>query len=122
MTFITPSGTVIDTSEEGCEEKFATAEPLLARGLMEIRQEILDDEDLVKRIRFKFEIKNTIGYRLCAFLDADTPVEIFRNLIVGSEGTLAFIASVTFRTVPLPKVTTTAWLHFPDIPTATEPV
>ena len=122
MTFITPSGTVIDSSEEGCEEKFAAAEPLLARGLMEIRREILDDEELVKRIRFKFEIKNTIGYRLCAFLDADTPVEIFRNLIVGSEGTLAFIASVTFRTVPLPKVTTTAWLHFPDIPTATEPV
>lgn len=26
----------------------------------------------------KFQIKNTTGYRLCAFLDADTPLEIFR--------------------------------------------
>ena len=38
------------------------------------------------RIRRKFEIKNTTGYRLCAFLDAETPVEIFRRLLVGSRG------------------------------------
>ena len=74
------------------------------------------------RIRHKFEIKNTTGYRLCAFLDAETPVEIMRRLIVGSEGTLAFISRVTFETVKLPVRTTLAWLHFPDIPTATDPV
>ena len=49
----------------------------------------------------KFEIKNTIGYRLCAFLDADTPLEIFRRLVIGSEGTLAFVAEAAFETVPL---------------------
>ena len=54
----------------------------------EIRDEIRADDELSARIRHKFEIKNTTGYRLCAFLDADTPVEIFRRLLVGSEGTL----------------------------------
>jgi len=122
MTFVLPSGTLIDTEAEDAEEVFAAKEPELARGLMKIREEILADQALVERIRHKFEIKNTTGYRLCAFLDGQTPVEIFRRLIIGSEGTLAFVASVTFDTVELPAVTTTAWLHFPDIQTAVDPV
>ena len=84
-------------------------------GLAEIRDEIRADAELSERIRRKFEIKNTTGYRLCAFLDADEPLEIFRRLLVGSEGTLAFIAEAVFETVPLPARTTTAWLHFPGI-------
>ena len=82
------------------EERFAEAEPELAAGLVEIRDEIRADAELAERIRRKFEIKNTTGYRLCAFLDADTPLEIFRRLLVGSEGTLAFIAEAVFETVP----------------------
>ena len=122
MTFVLPSGTLINTEAEGAEEEFAAKEPELAEGLMKIREEILADREFVERIRHKFEIKNTTGYRLCAFLDGETPLEIFRRLIIGSEGTLAFVASVTFETVALPVVTTTAWLHFPDIETAVEPV
>jgi D-lactate dehydrogenase len=122
MTFVLPSGTLIDTEAADVEEVFAAKEPELAAGLMKIREEILADQALVDRIRHKFEIKNTTGYRLCAFLDGETPVEIFRRLIIGSEGTLAFVASVTFDTVELPAVTTTAWLHFPDIQTAVDPV
>jgi len=122
ITFVMPSGTLIDTEAEGAEEEFAAKEPELAQGLMAIREEILADEALAERIRHKFEIKNTTGYRLCAFLDGETPLEIFRRLIIGSEGTLAFVASVTFETVELPRVTTLAWLHFPDIQTAVEPV
>jgi len=122
MTFVLPSGTMIDTEAAGAEEKFAAEEPELADGLMKIREEILADREFTDRIRHKFEIKNTTGYRLCAFLDGETPLEIFRRLIIGSEGTLAFVASVTFDTVELPVVTTTAWLHFPDIQTAVDPV
>ncbi|HMW45417.1 MAG TPA: FAD-binding oxidoreductase [Solirubrobacterales bacterium] len=95
MTFVLPSGTMINTEDENAEADFAAKEPELAEGLMKIREEILADQVLVDRIRHKFEIKNTTGYRLCAFLDGETPVEIFRRLIIGSEGTLAFVASVT---------------------------
>lgn len=122
MTFVLPSGTVIDTLADDADSQFAAAEPDLAGGLIKIREEILADEELTARIRQKFSIKNTTGYRLCAFLDGETPVEIFRRLIVGSEGTLAFIASVTFDTVAVPPVTTTGWLHFQDIESAIEPV
>jgi FAD/FMN-containing dehydrogenase len=47
-------------------------------------------------------IRNTNGYALAALLDADTPVEIFRRLIVGSEGTLAFLAEAVIDTIPAP--------------------
>ena len=122
MTFVLPSGTLINTEDEGAEAEFAAKEPELAEGLMKIREEILADQAFADRIRHKFEIKNTTGYRLCAFLDGETPLEIFRRLLVGSEGTLAFLASVTFNTVELPAVTTLAWLHFADIESAVAPV
>jgi len=122
MTLVLPSGTTIDTAAPGAAEQFAAAEPELAAGLAAIRDEIRGDEELSARIRRKFAIKNTTGYRLCAFLDAEEPLEIFRRLVVGSEGTLAFVAEAVFETVPLPARTTTAWVHFPDIDQAIDPV
>ncbi|HEY5816440.1 MAG TPA: FAD-binding and (Fe-S)-binding domain-containing protein [Solirubrobacterales bacterium] len=122
LTFVLPSGTTIDTAAPGAAERFAAAEPALAVGLAAIRDEIRADAELSERIRRKFAIKNTTGYRLCAFLDADEPVEIFRRLLVGSEGTLGFVAEAVFETVPLPARTTTAWVHFPGIDAAIAPV
>ena len=118
LSFVLPSGTAIDTSDPGAAERFAEAEPELAAGLAEVRDEIRADEELVARIRSKFEIKNTTGYRLCAFLDADDPLEIFRRLLVGSEGTLAFISEAVFETVPRGRHTTTALLMFEDMEAA----
>lgn len=122
LIFVLPSGTKIDTGAPGAAEKFAAAEPELVAGLEAIRDEIRADAELSERIRRKFAIKNTTGYRLCAFLDGNEPLEIFRRLLVGSEGTLAFVAEVVFETVPVPPVTTTAWIHFPGIDEAIAPV
>jgi D-lactate dehydrogenase len=122
LTFVLPSGTVIDTAAPDAEERFERAEPELAKGLAEIRDEIRADPELTDRIRKKFQIKNTTGYRLCAFLDADEPVEIFQRLLIGSEGTLGFIAEAVMETVPKPSKTTVSWLHFDGIESATEPV
>jgi D-lactate dehydrogenase len=122
LTLVLASGTTIDTAEPGAAERFATEEPELAAGLEAIRDEIRADAELSERIRRKFAIKNTTGYRLCAFLDAEEPLEIFRRLVVGSEGTLAFVAEAVFETVPLPARTTTAWVHFPGIDEAIAPV
>jgi D-lactate dehydrogenase len=118
MTLVLASGTVIDTAAPEAEARFAAAEPQLARGLLELRAELLADEELAQRVRRKYEIKNVTGYRLCALLDADTPLEIFRRLVVGSEGTLAFIAEAVIRTRPEPRRTTLAWVHFADIDAA----
>src|SRR3954454_21074522 len=122
LTFVLPSGTVIDTAAPGAAERFVDAEPDLAKGLAEMRDEIRADTELTERIRKKFRIKNTTEYRLCAFLDADEPVEIFRRLLIGSEGTLGFIAEAVMETVPQPPRTTVSWLHFDGIESATDPV
>jgi D-lactate dehydrogenase len=122
LTFVLASGTTIDTAAPGAAERFAFEEPELAAGLAAIRDEIRADAELSERIRRKFAIKNTTGYRLCAFLDADEPLEIFRRLLVGSEGTLGFVAEAVFETVPLPARTTTAWVHFPGVEEAIAPV
>ncbi len=122
MTLVLPSGTTIDTAASEAAERFVAEEPELAAGLAAIREEIQADAELSERIRRKFAIKNTTGYRLCAFLDADEPLEIFRRLVIGSEGTLAFVAEAVFETVPLPARTTTAWVHFPGIDGAIAPV
>ncbi|MFE4631934.1 FAD-binding and (Fe-S)-binding domain-containing protein [Streptomyces sp. NPDC056773] len=118
LTFVLPSGTVVDTADPLADEELAHAEPALCHGLMEIKKEIEADPELVARIRAKYEIKNTTGYRLDAYLDGRTPVEILRGLMVGSEGTLGFIAEVVFDTLPLDRELTSALLFFPSLPAA----
>jgi D-lactate dehydrogenase len=115
LTFVTPSGAVIDTSRPDAEREFALAEPRLAEGLFELRSELLADPVLAERTRRKYSIRNTHGFRLCALLDGETPLEIFRRLLVGSEGTLAFIAEAVVETIPTPRVTSVAWIPVPTI-------
>ena len=56
----------------------------------------------VAEIEQQFSMKNTMGYGLNSFLDHDPPAStILAHLVVGSEGTLAFVAEVVMRTVPL---------------------
>ncbi|MFP3986411.1 FAD-binding and (Fe-S)-binding domain-containing protein [Streptomyces sp. E11-3] len=118
LTFVLPTGTVVDTAEPDADEQLAHAEPALCEGLLAIKREIEADPDLVRRIRAKYEIKNTNGYRLDAYLDGSTPVEILRGLMVGSEGTFGFIAEVVFDTLPLDRRVTSALLFFPSLPAA----
>ncbi|HUA11395.1 MAG TPA: FAD-binding and (Fe-S)-binding domain-containing protein [Solirubrobacteraceae bacterium] len=122
LTLVLADGTVIDTAAPHAEERFAAAAPDLARGLVELRAELLADEALATRVRAKFSIKNTTGYRLCALLDAESPLEIFRRLVVGSEGTLACVTEAVMRTRPEPACTTVAWAHFANIDAAAAPV
>jgi D-lactate dehydrogenase len=122
LTFALPGGAVIDTAAADAEQRFAQAAPELAAGLIEIRDELRADTELAQRVARKFEIKNTTGYRLCAFLEADTPLEIFRRLLIGSEGTLAFIGEAVFETVPLGRHTTLSLSFFEDIDTAVDAV
>ncbi|MFI4875434.1 MAG: FAD-binding and (Fe-S)-binding domain-containing protein [Blastopirellula sp. JB062] len=115
LTFMLPSGHLIDTAAPSAAADFAAAAPELNAGLLEIKREIEADPALVERIRRKFSIKNTTGYHMESFLDAETPLEIFRRLLVGSEGTLAFLAEAIFKTVPDDKQRLTAFMIFPDM-------
>ncbi len=115
LTFILPSGTVIDTADPEVDQIFRQKEQRLAQGLLDLRREILANPRLAERIRSKYKMKNTTGYSLNAFLDFEKPVEIMRNLLIGSEGTLAFIAEAVLNTVPDLPVKYTGLLLFPTV-------
>lgn len=115
ITFMLPSGTVIDTAAPDADRKFRELEPALADGLLQLKAELEANTALAARIRAKYRIKNTTGYSLNAFLDYSRPVDIFSHLLVGAEGTLAFIAEAVLRTVPDLPVKYTGLLLFPDL-------
>jgi len=118
MTFLLPSGTLIDTSAPDAGARFWEREPKLAAGLLKLKQQLETNTELADRIRAKYRMKNTTGYSLNAFLDYSTPVDIFSHLLIGAEGTLAFIAEAVLETVPDLPVKYTGLLLFPDFRTA----
>lgn len=113
------SGTVVDTARADADDRLAEDEPALHEGLAGLRDRLRAEPALVERIRLQYRMKNTMGYGLNSFLDADRPVDILGRLIVGSEGTLGFVASAVFRTVPVPVATATGLLVFDSLDAAT---
>ncbi len=73
LTFVLPSGTVIDTAAPDADEAFRRQEPALAQGLLDLKREIESNAVLAARIRSKYRTKNTTGYSLNAFLDYSPP-------------------------------------------------
>ncbi|MGA2530554.1 MAG: FAD-binding and (Fe-S)-binding domain-containing protein [Acidimicrobiales bacterium] len=117
VRFLLANGSVWDTAAEGEHERFARELPDLARGLVELRDDARADADLVALIRKKFSIKCVTGYGINALIDFDDPLEILAHLLVGSEGTLAFISHVVLETVPLNPERSTATLLFDSLET-----
>ncbi len=115
LTFVLPSGHAFNTADPDAEGRFLEQEPVLAEGLLALKAEIEANPALAGRIRSKYRTKNTTGYSLNAFLDFEKPLDIFSHLLVGSEGTLAFIAEAVLRTVPDLPVKVTGFLLFPDL-------
>ena len=119
MEILLPSGTRIDTGERDADERLAALEPHLHAGLARLRDRVRADPESVSRVTQQFSMKNTMGYGLNSFLDHERPVDILAHLMIGSEGTLGFLASVTFRTVPVHPLVATALLVFDSIDSAT---
>jgi D-lactate dehydrogenase len=115
LTFVLPSGNVFNTAEPDADDQFRTLEPALAQGLLQLKAELEGNPALAGRIRAKYRMKNTTGYSLNAFLDFERPIDIFSHLLVGSEGTLAFIAEAVLRSVPDLPVKVTGFLLFPNL-------
>ncbi|WP_211267092.1 FAD-binding and (Fe-S)-binding domain-containing protein [Nonomuraea candida] len=120
MTIVLPSGTVLDTGAPDAEERLLALEPELARGLLRLRDRIRGNPGSVRRLRAQFALKNTMGYGLNSFLDHDTPAQILAHLVIGSEGTLGFVAEAVFRTVPAHRLAATGLLVFPTLHAAME--
>ncbi|MCL2482624.1 MAG: FAD-binding oxidoreductase [Propionibacteriaceae bacterium] len=120
LVVVLASGTVIDTSDADADHKLHSLEPDLFEGLDRLRRRILATPAWVAAIERQFSMKNTMGYGLNSFLDFSSPSEILAHLMVGSEGTLGFVASATLRTVPLRPWVQTGLLVFPDLHAANQ--
>lgn len=115
MTAVLASGTVIDTRSPTADAHLAATEPEIYAGLGELRDRLRADAESSATVRRLFAMKNTMGYSINALLDYDEPVQILEHLVVGSEGTLAFVADATFRTVPVSPRAATALIVYPDL-------
>jgi D-lactate dehydrogenase len=122
VAFLLADGTFLDTSWPDADEQLRRARPDLHACLLALRDEVRADAELSARIRHKFSRKNTSGYSLNAFVDFDRPADILAHLMVGSEGTLAFVAEVTMRTVPEPPSRATALVFFRELEEAGQAV
>lgn len=115
LVAVLPSGTVVDTGAPDADTVLREREPQLHAGLLALRERVLADPAAVAEVRRQFAMKNTMGYGLNALVDFDTVPQLLAHLLVGSEGTLAFIASATFRTVPVRPYAASALLVFAEL-------
>lgn len=115
IRFILPNGLTFSTEDPADYPRFKIECADLSRQLQEIRREIFRDASLYDKIRKKYRTKTTIGYSLNAFVDFEHPLDILAHLLIGAEGTLAFISEAVLHTVPDYPFKSTALLYFPTI-------
>ncbi len=117
LTFVLPNGQIFNTENPEDYQRFEKDASTIYQGLLQLRELVRSDEALVNRIRKKYLQKNTVGYCMNAFLDFEHPLDILTHVIIGGEGTLAFIAEAVLNTIPdLPyKMTGMLYFESPEI-------
>lgn len=115
MRIVLSDGTVLDTGDAESRRHFAEKHPDFIETIESIRDEILADEELTKRINYKYSIKNVTGLNILPFVRFSDPFDIIAHLMVGSEGTLAFMSEVTMKTGHLYPHSASGMLYFKDI-------
>ncbi|OJV83426.1 MAG: FAD-binding oxidoreductase [Cellulomonas sp. 73-92] len=120
LTVVLADGTVVDTGAPDADERLRLTRPELYAGIAGLRDRVRGDAASVRTVRHQFSMKNTMGYGLNSFLDFDRPVDILAHLLVGSEGTLGFVAEAVLRTVPVLPRAATAFVVFDDLEAAND--
>src|SRR3989442_9406135 len=115
LVLLLADGTIVDTSRPDADDRLRRDRPDVHAGLLRLRDETRADAALAERIRRKFARKNTTAYSLHALLDHDSPPQLLARLMVGSEGTLGFLAEATLRTVRELPARATALLYFAEL-------
>jgi len=112
---ILPDGTLLDTGDSVSRATFEVTHRDFIRRICTLRDEVRADEKLAERIRYKYSIKNVTGLNLLPFVRFDDPFDIITHLMVGSEGTLAFLSQVTMQTEYDYPFKASAMLYFKTI-------
>lgn len=122
VRIILPDGTLLDTSDPASVAEFRKSHAGMIDALEKISKDIYADPQLKEHISRKYSIKNTTGYGINTFVDYTDGIDIIKHIIVGAEGTLAFISGVTLNTIEEPAKKALALIVYHDIKSACEAV
>ncbi len=122
MKIIFVDGSFLDTADEESVSAFKESHKALISEIIKLHDEINSNQDLSDLIRKKYKMKNTTGYSLNSLVDFSDPIEIIQHLMIGSEGTLGFIAEVTYKTVDELQNKASALILFQNIEDACKAV
>jgi len=117
LRIVLVDGTVLDTACPESRASFLKTHKTLVDGVVALAARIQADKQLTALIRKKFAIKCTTGYSLNAMVDfpLHDPIEIIKRLMIGSEGTLAFVSRATYNTVPEYHHKASSFIMFPTV-------
>lgn len=108
-------GTILDTSSEQSKENFRKSKPGFIEKIELLRDYVQADEPFLSRILHKYSIKNVTGLNILPLAIYRDPFDIITHLLVGSEGTLAFLSEFTMKTGKDYPFKASAMLYFNDI-------
>ncbi|AMB81138.1 4Fe-4S ferredoxin [Pseudomonas fragi] len=117
LRVVLADGTRVDTEDANNVAAFRQSHAPLLEQLATLARETRANPELAAKIRHKYRLKNTTGLSLNALVDFDDPLDILSHLLVGSEGSLGFISSVTYDTVIDHPNKASALIVFPDVET-----
>lgn len=115
VRIILTDGTILDTGDEHSRTVFSWTHAPLLRHLSAVREKIRAEDEISERILRKYSIKNVTGLNLLPFVLYDDLYDIIAHLMVGSEGTLAFLSRVTMKTEYDYPCKASAMLYFKTI-------
>lgn len=110
-------GSILDTSDQKSIDSFKITHSNLLNELNTLALKTRANEELHQLINHKYRLKNTTGYAINSLVDFDDPIDILAHLMIGSEGTLGFISSITYNTVIEHKHRASSLVFFPDMQT-----
>ena len=122
VKIVLADGTTLDTGDADSREQFMRQKPQFVQRIEELRDEVRANTKLCDRIHYKYAIKNVTGLNILPFVRFDDPFDIIAHLMVGSEGTLAFLSEVTMRTEYDYPYKASAMLYFKEIKDACKAV
>jgi len=114
---ILADGSLLDTADAASVADFRASHGELLAGLERLSAETRNNTPLAEKIRHKYRLKNTTGYALNSLIDFEDGIEILKHLMIGSEGTLGFISTITYQTVVDEPEKAAALAFFPDMGT-----
>ncbi len=122
MRLLLADGSAVDSADLVSVSQFRNSHRELLEQLAQLAEDTRNNSELAAKIKHKYRLKNTTGLSLNALIDFSDPIDILTHLMVGSEGTLGFISSVTYDTVPDYPHKATALVVFPDVETCCQAV